>query len=143
MIRYKEVKLLPTLFSLDVYIVGDRYVNDSMSIKDRKTLSKILQDKYGSGYEYWYEEMEDANMVFTITSTKKSEYKGQVRIVMIINPSLKVLVHEIIHAQWHLSKATALDMNYNSQEWQAVMYEYIFTEIKDFKKIPIFELNNI
>lgn len=139
MIRYKELKLTPTLFDLDVYIVGDRYNHNSITKSDRKELSKILHYNYGGNYEYWFENSEIVNEVFTTKSEKKSYFKGERRIVLIINPSIKVLVHEIMHVLWHLAKATSLDMNYDSQEWQAVMYEYIFTEIKDFKKLPIFE----
>ena len=138
MIRYKEVKLTPTLFDLDVFIVSDRYNHNAITKSDRKSLSKILHIKYGGNYEYWFENSETINEVFTTRSHKKSYFKGELRIVLIINPSIKVLVHEVIHILWNLAKATSLDMNYDSQEWQAIMYEYIFTEIKEFKKIPIF-----
>lgn len=140
MIRYKELKLTPTLFDLDVFIVGDRYNYNAITKSDRKTLATILQQKYGGGYEYWFENSETVNEVFTTISNKSSEFKGERRIVLIMNPSIKVLVHELVHVLWHLAKATSLDMSYDSQEWQAIMFEYIFTEIRDFKKIPIFEL---
>lgn len=141
MIRYKEIKLIPTLFSLDVYIVGDRYSEKKIITEsDRKTIATIFNNKYGHGYEYWYENSNTVNEVFASNGDKKSEHGETRRIVMVINPCIKTLVHEMIHVLWYLADASGLDMNYKSQEWQALMGEYIFTEIKEFKKIPIFTI---
>ncbi len=137
MIRYKEVKLIPTPFKLDVYIVGDRYNDNRITKKDRQGMAAILNSKYGHGYEYWYENTSKINEVFHTIGDKKSEHEDTKRIVMIIGPCIKTLVHEMIHVLWYLADASGLDMDYKSQEWQACMGEYIFTEIKDFKKIPI------
>ncbi len=140
MIRYKEVKLIPTLFKLDVYIVGDRYNDNRIAKKDKEQLASIFNRKYGHGYEYWFEVM-GVNEVFNTIGSKKSEHADRKRLVVVINPHIETLVHEIIHILWYLADASGLDMYYKSQEWQACMGEYIFTEIKDFKKIPI--LNKI
>jgi len=137
MIRYKEVKLTPTLFSLDVYIVGNRYNHNRITDKDTGYLAKIFNIKYGHGYEYWYEQTKRVNEVFHVTGAKKSEHQDRKRIVMVINPHIQTLTHEIIHVLWYLADASGLDMDYRSQEWQACMYEYIFNEIRHFKKIPL------
>jgi len=140
MIKHKEIKLLPTLFSLDVYIVGEKYKHNRISEKDRKVIASIFVQKYGHGYEYWHEQTNSVNEVFQVTGATKSEHGNTKRIVMVINPHIPTLVHEIIHVLWYLSKYSGLDMDFNSQEWQACMAEYIFTESKNFKKIPIFEM---
>jgi len=75
--------------------------------------------------------------VFSIKSESKAKSNGETKIVIVINPCIKILVHELIHVLWHVAKKSELDMNFDSQEWQAYFVEYLFTELKDFKKIPI------
>ena len=140
MIRHKEIKLIPSFHKLDVYIVGNRYNHNAISKNDRKSIASIFHAKYGGGYEYWYENTKRVNEVFDTVGDKSSEHESMRRIIMIINPSIEVLVHEIVHVLWFLAKLSGLDMDYKSQEWQACMQEYIFTEVKNFKKIPIFEM---
>ena len=135
MIRLKEVKLTPTQFTLDAYIVGDRYNHNRITKEDRVILSKMFNKRYGGGFEYWHENTGEVNEVFTAHGKNGAEIGDTKRIVMVINPCIKVLVHETIHVLWYLSRESGLDMDFNSQEWQACMGEYIFTEIKDFKKL--------
>ena len=137
MIRFKEIKLLPTEFNLHAYVVGDRYSHSIISNKDRRLLADVFHKRYGAESEYYYSDLDRVDSVQTLNTTVKSESKGSTTIVMVISPYLKSLVHELIHVLWHLSHTSGLDMDYNSQEWQACMYEYLFTELKDFRKIPV------
>ena len=121
MIRFKEIKLLPTDFNLHAYVVGDKYSHSRISNKDRRLLADVFHKRYGLEFEYHYNRLDQVDFVQTIGTTVKSEAKGETTIVMVVSPYLKSLVHELIHVLWYLSKSSGLDMDYNSQEWQAWM----------------------
>lgn len=44
------------------------------------------------------------------------------------NPA--VATHEIIHVLWHIGDMANLEMNYDSQEWQAYLAEYLMNKIQ-------------
>jgi predicted SprT family Zn-dependent metalloprotease len=51
----------------------------------------------------------------------------------------KVIAHELIHVMWHFAEECNLEMNYNSQEWQAILFEYLFTQCQfdnSFTQLP-------
>jgi len=126
MILFKEIKLLPSLWILDVYVT-----------KDIEKLSKIYQERYAiCGCEA---DNSEENEVFSIESGKKTKLNGEKRIVLCLG-SLKdksILVHELIHVLWHYGKITGSKIIDESQEWQAIFVEWLYNEIlKDnYKKL--------
>lgn len=119
---FQEIKLIPTKFCVDVWVCNDM-----------KQLSLQFNKRYGASAEYYYDET-TRNQVCTLTATDKSELKGITRIVMNINSwNVAVIVHEIIHVVYHLSKQCQLDMGYDSQEWVAYYAEYLFEQMTDKK----------
>lgn len=127
MIRFKEVRIQPTRWTLDVWIC-----NKPQSLVD------LFHKRYGASKEYYEEEME-ANCVMHIDSTDKSELKGERRIIMILEKmDYYVLVHELIHVLWYTAKRTGCEMNYSTQEWQAILFEYLYKEcvrIDEYKTV--------
>lgn len=132
--QFKEIQLSPSMFYVDVFIQ-----------KDRKKLLPIFNKRYGASEEYYDEKM-SLDSVFDINCIDKSicrpecksTCEGHLRIVMVLESNAPyILVHELIHVLWHAAEAIGYGMNYESQEWQAVLYEYLFTECtkNDFKKI--------
>lgn len=126
MIIHREIRYYPSLWKLDVFV---------LSYKDREKLSDIFHKKYGASKDYYLDEIDFKPCVITIDSTNWSELKGERRIVMILyNRNLSIIVHEIVHAVWHYSNGSKCAINHESQEWQALLTEYLFDEIRDFKE---------
>ena len=102
--KYKEIKLQPSLWTLDVITGGTL-----------KKVNKFCKKRYGIN-DYVESEKDECSEVAT---HKKSDLKGERRIVIIIK-SLKdkrAVVHELIHAIWMFAKVIGYDMNYDTQEW--------------------------
>lgn len=135
-IRFKEIKLYPTRWKLHAFYIDEKYNSNEYSKGTRMDLSIILNKKYGADQEYYFENAETINTVQVLESTKNSEMKGERIIVMIINPELKILVHELIHVLYELSNYSAIETNYKSQEWIACFNEYLFEETRYFNDIP-------
>ena len=111
---YKEVKLDPTHFCLDVWVCN------SINL-----LSKYFNKQYGESVEY-YKSNVDKNQVCNIVSKTKSILKGEKRIVMnIYNWNNDIIVHESSHVVFHIAEICGLSIDYNSQEWFCYMLEYI------------------
>lgn len=118
--KLKTIKLLPTDFYLDVWVGGSV-----------ATLAKAFAKRYGASVEYYKEDM-GINSLSTINTTNESELKGHTRFVMILQrKNNKVIVHEILHLLWHMNKRIGLEMSFESQEWQACMFDYVYAEIID------------
>jgi len=114
---YKEIRLVPTLFYLDVFI------------GKTKELPKIFNNFYGASVDY-YKDTITPLQVCTINSTHKSKFNGEIRIVLNVkNFDIPILFHEINHVLWHLHKLTGIELNYNSQEWSSYFLENIYNEI--------------
>ncbi len=131
-VKFKTVKLLPTLWSLDAYVIPSKY-ND----QHRKDIASDMVTRYGANYECYYEELEKINCVINVSATKKSKSKGETRIIMLVEYDLKTIVHELLHVLQHLSNLSGVEMSYDAQEWQACMLEYLYGEFMDLKKIPV------
>ena len=117
--KFKEIKIQPSLWTLDVIVGGSQ-----------KKVNKFCKKRYGIN-DY----AEAKNECSIVDTHKKSQLKGARRIVIIME-SLKdkrCVVHELIHAMWMLAKGIGYEMNYNTQEWQAVLFEYLYAEILDKK----------
>jgi hypothetical protein len=130
-VRFKTIKLLPTLWSLDAYLV-DKHTDDN-----RATIASDMVTRYGANYECYYEELEKINCVINVSATKKSKSKGESRIIMIVEYDLKTIVHELLHVLQHLSNLSGVEMSYDAQEWQACMIEYLYGHFQDFDSIPV------
>lgn len=126
--KYKEIKLLPTLFYLDVFITND----DELL---RKTFNKF----YGIDTVEMIEKGITADDSVThIKSTEESKFKGSIRIVMILRDfDSAITFHEIIHVLFRLELLSGININSDSQEWVACMAEYIYNQynINDYSTI--------
>lgn len=123
MILFKEISIQPSKWHLDIIVC-----------KDKKETEQFYKDRYGIPDPEVGE-----NECASIDSAKKGQLKGEHRIVIhLMSLSNKsIIVHELIHALWYTSKAIGYEMNYDSQEWQAVLFEYLFREVinrKDYIK---------
>jgi len=125
-IKKKIIELKPSTWSLDVWI-GD--VKNELVI--REEMSKLFTKYYGASFEY-YDENLITSQVMTVDSTTDSLCKGESRIVLVLHKLLdNLLVHELVHVLWHSSKCIGYELNYYSQEWQAVFLERLFVDIKE------------
>lgn len=126
-ILYKEIKLHPSSWCLDIFICNDN-----------ELLALAFNKYFGASKEY-YKEEGFGNYVASITSTKQSLNKGHRRIVMVLKSYIDyIFVHEIIHVLFHLSKNSGNEIKYKSQEWVAQMAEYIYingSDLKTYSKI--------
>jgi hypothetical protein len=121
-IKFKEIKIQPTNWYLDVIIC-----------KDKHKIAQFMHKRYGASVEYYEDEL-FTEFVSTISSTYKSECNGRKRIVMVLyDMNRGILVHELVHVLWHFSKNSGVNMCYDSQEWQAILFEYLYNECKSIK----------
>lgn len=125
MILFREVRLHPTKWSLDVFVAP---------YKDFDKLGQIMSKRYGAEPSHYTEEMFQGNYVCHVESTDKSEMKGECRIMMQLrsfNPA--VIVHESYHVLWRMQHLIKTEVNFDSQEWGAIMMEYLYENITDKK----------
>lgn len=112
------IKLIPTLFQLDLWI-GE---------------SKDIFNDYGKRYGLKDFDISD-NELSTIESAIDSPMKGHKLFVMKLQSfDRATITHELIHLLWHVGKNTGANINYKSQEWQALFVEYVFNEIIKFER---------
>lgn len=122
MIKYKEIRLMPAEHKLDIIEVEE----------DDKHLHAFLKARYGLPKSVT-RDTNNIDCCRSVSSGRKSELKGEFRVVVLVR-SLKdkpVLVHELIHALWFAADRIGLDMNYDSQEWQALLFEHMYKEATD------------
>ena len=102
------------------------------------TMSDLLSYYYGASREYYEEEMLDQHpSVFTVTSKADSHFKGQTRIVFTlpkVDYNSDIIYHEAVHVMWHYANNAGLEINYHSQEWQALLVEHIIRELEKIYK---------
>lgn len=116
---FEEIRLIPTLFYLDIWI----------NWKNRKELSNAYSIRYGLDYETTYNDITESECS-TIESGTKSPLKGEKRIVLVISDfNVSTLVHEIVHIFYHLNKYCKLGNDNSNQEWIAYFQEYVYDEI--------------
>jgi len=119
MLYFKTIRLEPTNWSLDV-IVGT----------DADQIATFCAARYGYSKEY-HEEDADGDWVSRFDSKEDSELKGERRIIMKLR-DLKnkgIMIHELMHVLFYLEKATAIEINWSSQEWVAIFMERTWNEL--------------
>jgi hypothetical protein len=137
-IRFKRIQLAPSEFELDVWIVDEpRRAGNEITEIIKRSLSIKMSEEYGMPHQYYYDELlPDCNYVTAHSGIRKGMSGGTTRILMVINPDLQILVHELVHVLWYLSEHAKVKLTYESQEWQALMTDYLFNEIYEFDKLP-------
>ena len=112
---FKSIPLYPTAFHVDIWVCSSL-----------DNLCKYFNKRYGASIEYYKEETYQ-NQTFTLVATENSELKGIKTIVVNVDSwDMGVIVHELNHVIYHLSKICNLETDYNSQEWISCMIEYLF-----------------
>lgn len=125
-ILFKSIPLLPTQYKVDVWICNNK-----------SALASQFNKRYGASADY-YNDILTPNQCSNIISTSTSELKGEHVIVVNIKAKIaSIIIHEMNHVVYYLSKITGLELNYNSQEWHSYMLEYLYTECmkNDYKQI--------
>ena len=129
-IKLRNIKMIPMGFSVDVW--KGKNVNE---------LAKCFQKRYGREADYYLERIY-TDCCLTIHSKKKAELKGRsVVVVVIMIDKPHVIVHELYHALFHLSRLTGAEIKYNAQEWGARMLERLFK--KSCQNEKFIEYDNI
>lgn len=116
-ILFKTIPLLPTQFSVDVWICNDK-----------SALANHFNKRYGASVDYYIDNL-TPNQCMELVTTNKAELKSTHTIVVNMT-ALKapVVVHEMNHVIHYLSKITGVEINQQCQEWHSYMLEYLFIE---------------
>lgn len=124
MIRFKEIRIYPSDFTLDVYVVDDA-----------SKLTDMFEQRYGADEDFIL--TLHTNLCLSFDTDLDSELKGY-RVFVIILDKLtpSIVSHELIHLMWQFSERVGAELNTNSQEWQALLTEYLTEEIlkDDYQK---------
>ena len=117
MIKFKEIRLYPSVFTLDVYIT-----------EDASCLTEMFEERYGSDEDFIL--TLDTDICLSFETEFGSTLDGD-RVFVIILKHLEpyIVAHELIHLLWQLNQTIGTNMNIESQEWQALFIEYITGEI--------------
>jgi hypothetical protein len=125
-INTKSIRIAPSVWYLDVlegeYDNRMKYLNDNYETEDF-----IPLDREGDFVTCLYSKNRDDNQYRLILSIDSVEDHITV-------------VHEIVHIIHTWAKETMTDLSYDSQEWQALLSEYLFEKITskdDYKKVII------
>ena len=113
--KTKTIRIYPSDWELDIIIGGTK-----------KQLENYSEQRYGLK-----DDPITHNECNTIASSKESELKGKTQFCICLK-SLQnkgIVVHEIVHVIWHIGESIGYKIVYDSQEWQAILFEYIFNEI--------------
>jgi len=118
LVKFKSIRAEPSEWELHILISKDIAVAD------------VMHKKYGASKEYYQDDLDGkVGCCMTISSTKDSEQKGKTVVVIYIREkSPNIIVHELIHAMWHLTDRIGYEMSYHSQEWQAILFEHLYKE---------------
>ena len=95
--------------------------------KDRKKVVDYLSKKHDINIKENFNYLDGSQT--TITDHKT----GEVYIyVILFDKAPQVIAHEIVHLIWDLSRESGIEINSNSEEWQAYLMGYLMAEILDF-----------
>lgn len=126
-IRLLELDLMPSDWVLDVFISDNYDIVNSFTQKRYDTKLKNLGDYLGCAA--------------LVQSGEDSKLKGEKRLVVYLEDwDINVMAHELIHILWKYSEVTGSEMNKESEEWQAIMYTYMFKEcckMDNYKSIKV------
>lgn len=115
--KIKTIRIYPSVWTLDVILSSKK-----------KEYEIISQKRYGL-----VNDNINFNECNSIDTGKDCELKGR-RIIVVSFKNLKdksTIVHELIHVLWHASQYIGYSMTYDSQEWQALLFEYLYKEVLD------------
>jgi hypothetical protein len=115
--KFKEIRLYPSVFTLDVYVVDDA-----------SKLTDLFEERYGADEDFIL--TLHTNLCLSFDTDVNSELKGN-RVFVIIFDEIRpnIVSHELIHLMWQLSEVIGIELNTHSQEWQALFMEYLTSEI--------------
>ena len=113
-LKHKIIDLLPTDIQLEVFI------------GDKKEIVKKMKGECGKKKSYWKEVVGDAPCV-------DMSPKGNHIYMFLTDFDAQTIVHESVHVSWYLDDIVGLNLNYDSQETQAYMVDYVFGEIMKMK----------
>lgn len=118
MIKFKQIRLYPSDFSLDVW-VGDTIEIAPFYMKYYGFSINRTEGSIGN------------NECALIYSGENCEARGEKRIVIKLMSldDVGIVVHEAIHALFEFSHVVNTELKYDTTEWNAIMGEYIFNEI--------------
>lgn len=124
---FKEIPLYPTNYTLDVIVTQ----NKAKAIKFMKHRYHVKKHKL--------KRYQVLDTVRTIASGHESILKGEIRIVLILETfDPAILVHELVHVLYRLSDRTGIELNQDSQEWQAIAMERLYNEALERKTYQTF-----
>ena len=121
--HFKQIQLLPTEFTLDLWICSDI-----------DNLHNGYAKKYNKSADFFKEELTH-NCTYSFICNDRYRH-----ITIAVNSlDLGTIVHEAVHSVYHLSQFCKVGVGLESQEWVACMVEYIFNHAKDFKSYEVIE----
>lgn len=118
--KYKEIKLEPTPFSVKVFYS-----------KDPKEFAPKFKKLYKDGD--WDNYFRDAFKNYYAFVSSVNSKKGTDIIVCFNTLRPDIVVHECVHITWFLQKFTHMEFNYESQEAQAYYVQHLYKEILKLK----------
>lgn len=129
--KFKQITLHPSEHTLDVIITDDA---------SDEQITDFIVNKYKVERLHWNDDP-FFDYVCNIHYGEKHKLKRAKRILMVLKSmdDEVTLVHELIHVLWYAAKRIGYEMTFETQEWQAILYEYLFKEVKkdNFKTIKI------
>lgn len=124
--KYKQVTLYPTTFTLDVWWG-----------KDRNQLNKCFEDKYGVGLTDLHPESFKFYNAFLVLIPLPDGENKMACVFDSIEPDL--VLHECNHVLNELCHSTGLEIGYQSQEWNSYFLGYLCESIMDKKSFVKWE----
>lgn len=117
--KMKEIRIRPANWTLDLIICNDQAKLDTF-LDERYSVQKLVSS-------------------LNVTTNLRLRSTGEMRIVIALEKmDYYILVHELVHAMWMIGKHVGYEMNYDTQEWQAVLFEYLYKEcvrIDEYKTV--------
>lgn len=127
MLYFKTIRLHPTMFDLDI-----------VSCVDNEQITDFIKKRYDLlDHEI---ELDSEDFACMIKCGKDAEIGDMKRMFVRLNSpnDREAIVHELVHVLHIMSEYTGIEVNSESQEWQACFTEMIFREAckPNYQKIP-------
>lgn len=125
-IKYKEIRVYPSDFIMDVVEAPK---------EDSKEMIEFLKERYSINTDEFFDSHQTWDFCATIEPGTKNKVKNQIRVLLCVDnlDRADIVVHELVHALYRISDFLQLEVHYDSQEWQAVLMEFLFKEIYTVK----------